>query len=77
MVIKPILGYNCPICREVYEAEEYAYDCIASHVEYITDLRRVMSSEYPVIVRIWKEVGGERVAYQDYKLDGKPVEIKQ
>lgn len=59
-------GWVCPICREVFEDEKIAQGCLNAHVEYTMESQSVLSSPWPVNIRIWKEVAGEKVEWKDY-----------
>jgi hypothetical protein len=75
--VKPLHGYVCPICRNVYDKEEEAVKCINGHVELSYDPTFSMSGLYPVNIRAWKVVGGSPVEWRDYSPEGEPHVVKK
>ena len=70
MDIEYVTGWMCTICRKIYETKEEAESCLSNHTEYIIEQHSTLSGEYPFNIRIWKEVAGKLVEYQDYIKDG-------
>ena len=62
-------GYQCPVCKELYDTERKAQLCLMTHEDIEIEPIHTLGSAFPIRIRVYLIQGGVKVKYGDYKLD--------